>query len=171
MSSPFPRICPFLNVVHEPYLLVDTRAQRLHRMIENRIDVTYTISTAQRGIGNRENSLQTPPGVHRIVEKIGATTPLRGEFKDRIFTGVTIPHSDAGPNRILTRILRLAGCEPGINQGDGIESYQRYIYLHGTNREDRIGTPFSHGCILLKNDDIVTLFETVREGTIVFIDS
>jgi lipoprotein-anchoring transpeptidase ErfK/SrfK len=73
-------------------------------------------------------------------------------------------------NLILTRILRLDGLEPGINKGEKIDSYARYIYIHGTNREDLIGKPMSHGCICMRNNDIIELFDSVEEGTLVIID-
>jgi UDP-N-acetylmuramate--alanine ligase len=70
----------------------------------------------------------------------------------------------------LTRILRLEGLEEGINKGPGVDSFERYIYIHGTGREDLIGTPLSHGCVCLRNLDIIRLFGMVKESTLVYID-
>ena len=71
---------------------------------------------------------------------------------------------------ILTRILRLEGLEEGVNRGPGIDSFERYIYIHGTNKERQIGAPMSNGCVCMKNNDVVALFNSVKEGTIVVID-
>ena len=71
---------------------------------------------------------------------------------------------------ILTRILRLRGLEPGINSGPGIDSWERYIYIHGTNHEELIGTPISHGCVCMRNRDIIELYDSIQEETIVVID-
>jgi len=66
--------------------------------------------------------------------------------------------------------MRLEGLEDGINRGPNIDSFDRYIYIHGTNREEQIGTPISHGCICMKHNDIIKLFDIVTEDTIVIID-
>jgi len=73
-------------------------------------------------------------------------------------------------NLILTRILRLEGLEEGINRGAGVDSYERYIYIHGTGREDLVGTPLSQGCVCMRNHDVIRLFDKVKEGTLVYID-
>jgi UDP-N-acetylmuramate--alanine ligase len=130
----------------------------------------FAISTSRFGIGNQEGSFKTPDGIHRICEKIGAGAPLCRIFKDRCDTGfIWTPEINEG-NLILTRILRLEGLEDGINKGAGIDSFERYIYIHGTNLEAYIGTPISHGCICMRNNDIIELFDIIEEGTIVYID-
>ena len=151
-------------------LRVDTAAQKLHVLEGDRVIRSYNVSTSKYGVGNRENSFQTPPGVHRISEKIGDGAPAGRIFRDRLDTGVDWHRGVAGENLILTRILRLQGIEPGVNSGPGIDSYERYLYIHGTNREDLIGTPISHGCVCMRNEDIIELFDSVEEGTIVVID-
>lgn len=130
----------------------------------------YDVSTSRFGHGIRENSFKTPPGVHRIKEKIGNGAPAGRIFKDRNDTGINWDRGVSEDNLILTRILRLEGLEEGINKGDGVDSYERCIYIHGTNREDLVGTPLSHGCLCLRNKDIIRLFEMVREGMLVYID-
>jgi len=127
-------------------------------------------STSAFGFGNRENSYKTPLGVHRIKDKIGAGAPLGRIFKGRADTGIDWDRSSDEENLILTRIMRLEGMEEGINKGQGVDSYDRYIYIHGTNREKLVGTPLSHGCIALKNIDVIELFDIVREGTLVYIE-
>ena len=130
----------------------------------------YPASSSRLGVGIREDSLKTPPGIHRICEKIGAGAPVGRIFRDREDTGEDWDHTSDEENIILTRILRLEGLEPGVNKGKGIDTYERYVYIHGTNREQDIGTPFSHGCICMRNTDIVALFDMVPEGTILYID-
>jgi len=135
----------------------------------------YPVSTALNGCGCEENSFKTPTGLHQISEKIGDGEPVGMLFKGRQATGdlIDIETSvmDTGKDQITSRILWLGGLEPGINQGDGVDSHDRYIYIHGTNEEGRIGHAVSHGCIRMKNTDVVELFDLVNEGTAVIINS
>ncbi|HYA87415.1 MAG TPA: L,D-transpeptidase family protein [Nitrospirota bacterium] len=160
----------FLNDSNEPFLVVSIEMQTLFVCNNDTIVERYEISTSRFGNGNRENSLKTPLGVHRIRGKFGAGAPAGRIFIDREDTGDDWDHGLNGDNLILTRILRLEGLEEGINKGAGVDSYERYIYIHGTGREDLIGTPLSHGCVCMRNLDIIRLFETVKEGTVVYID-
>ena len=129
----------------------------------------YPISTSANGLGEANGSHCTPRGRHRIAEKIGAFAPLCSAFKSRQPTGeVWTPELDAefpGRDWILTRILWLEGLEPGKNKGGSVDSHNRYIYIHGTNEEHKLGSPASHGCIRMKNADIAELFDLVKEGT------
>jgi lipoprotein-anchoring transpeptidase ErfK/SrfK len=152
------------------FLLVDTAKQQLYIMMDNTPLAEFPVSTSRFGLGNIENSLKTPQGLHRVKEKYGHNAPLGRVFRDRLDTGEDWPIGTPGENLILTRILRLEGLEPGINVGPGIDSYERYIYIHGTNNEKSIGLPSSHGCVCMKNNDIITLFDQTPEGTLVFID-
>jgi lipoprotein-anchoring transpeptidase ErfK/SrfK len=158
------------GTVSKRYVAVDTAAQRLLVITDGSIDKSYPVSTSSRGTGNREGSFQTPRGVHRIREKYGAGAPAGRIFRDRLDTGETWPIGKRGENLIMTRILRLEGLEAGVNKGPGIDSYERYIYIHGTNNEHRIGEPFSQGCVCMKNADIIELFDFLEEGAIVIID-
>lgn len=125
----------------------------------------YPVSTARRGLGCRQDSYQTPTGWHRIEDRIGALASTGQEFVARKPTGPVWPvlewmgHSEE--DRILTRILRLRGLEPGHNAGPGIDSYDRFIYIHGTNQEQVLGQAVSHGCIRMANLDIKDLFERI----------
>lgn len=158
----------FLNP--DRIIIVNTEHQKLH-LIENRKNIrSFDVSTSLFGIGNRNGSNMTPPGIHRIEEKIGKDAPSGRIFESRNDTGRNWYEGLNGDNLILTRILRLRGLEKGINSGPGIDSYERYIYIHGTNQENRIGIPNSHGCVCMRNQDIIELFDSVEEGTIVFID-
>jgi hypothetical protein len=135
----------------------------------------YPVSTAANGAGEEDGSHCTPRGRHRIAEKIGAFAPLCSAFKSRQLTGeVWTPELDAeypGRDWILTRILWLEGLEPGKNQGGTVDTHNRYIYIHGTNEEHKLGTPASHGCIRMKNADVAELFDLVKEGTEVRISA
>jgi lipoprotein-anchoring transpeptidase ErfK/SrfK len=154
----------------QKFLFVDIPLQRLYCVDGDAVTCEYPVSTSKYGVGNEDGSLKTPPGVHRVREKYGDGAPVGRVFRDRVDTGEDWPVGMPGENLILTRILRLEGCEDGINRGQGIDSYERYIYIHGTNNEQAIGAPASHGCVCMKNGDIVRLFDTVLEGTLVFID-
>jgi hypothetical protein len=169
------------------WLLVDVARQRLH-LLEGEAPVAdWPVSTAAAGVDAREGSGGTPPGVHRIGRRIGAGAPPGMVFVSREPTGHiwkpgardhgprSAANGDvhAAPNHdhdlILTRVLTLDGLEEGVNRGPGVDSASRYIYLHGTNAEDRLGTPCSHGCVRLANADVATLFDLVREGDPVVI--
>jgi len=100
----------------------------------------YPVSTAANGAGEQNGSYCTPRGRHRIAE-------------------------NPGRDWILTRILWLDGLEPGRNKGGTVDTHNRYIYIHGTHEEHRIGTPASHGCIRMKNADVAELFDLVKVGT------
>ena len=164
------KIKKYLADPGEPYLVQSIEAQKLFVCERESIIEQYDSSTSRFGTGIRENSCKTPPGVHRIKEKIGSGAPAGRIFKDRVDTGIDWDGSSAEENLILTRILRLEGLEEGINKGAGVDSYERYIYIHGTNREDLVGTPLSHGCLCLRNRDIIRLFESVKEGTVLYIE-
>lgn len=133
---------------------------------------SYPVSTSKRPPSNIKNSLGTPRGLHEIAERIGAGQPPGIVFKARVSTGHHFrelsPALDNG-NLITSRILWLRGLEPGVNRGGDVDTYERYIYIHGTNREDLIGEPQSAGCVLMRNLDIVELYEHVRTGDLVWI--
>jgi len=122
----------------------------------------YPVSTASYGVGCNAGSNKTPSGKLRIAEKIGHGCAVGTVFKGRIPTGEiwTEQGGPAGADLILTRILWLEGCEPS-----NANTKERYIYLHGTNHEQLLGTPCSHGCIRLSNKDILEVFDLVPEGT------
>lgn len=125
----------------------------------------YAVCTARKGVGEQRGSECTPRGKHIIRAKIGAGAPLGAVFRGRRATGEI--HSDeldaAFPGRdwILTRILWLSGCEPGFNRLGQVDTMRRYIYIHGTPDRVPLGTPSSHGCINMRNTDVVELFDRV----------
>ena len=133
----------------------------------------YVVSTGKNGIGEQENSGKTPRGWHRIAEKFGANEPKNAVFKARQWTGEVYDTELAAeyPERdwILSRILWLSGLEAGFNQGEGCDTYQRYIYIHGTPETEPMGIPMSHGCIRMRNDEVVELFNLVPIDAKVYI--
>lgn len=157
-------------------LVVDTAAQpQTLRLVENgQVTATWVISAATNGVGARKGSEQTPPGVHRVAQKIGDGAPLGTIFKARQNSGqiaqiLTGADQRSTADNVTTRILWLDGLEPGVNKGGDVDSYQRYIYIHGTDEEGRLGKPASHGCIRMRNQDVIDLFERVPENTLVVI--
>lgn len=118
-----------------------------------------------------ENSLGTPTGLHKIDEKIGGDAPAGMVFVGRVPTGRCYWEyaPEETKNFITSRILWLRGLEPGHNSGPGCDSHDRYIYIHGTNREDTFETSTSHGCVQLRNTDVIALFDAVHSGTLVLI--
>ena len=124
----------------------------------------FQISTSEKGMGFTEGSFRTPTGNFEISEKIGEGEPIRTRFVARVPAGVWEPSEPIEDDLVLTRILRLDG-----KDAENANSMERYIYIHGTNREDQIGTPASHGCIRLANSDMVELFDLIPAGTPVHI--
>ncbi len=133
---------------------------------------SYPISTSRRPPSNVKHSLGTPRGLHEIAERIGAGQPPGMVFRSRIPTGhhfSELPDTPENENLITSRILWLRGLEPGVNRGGDVDTYERYVYLHGTNHDARIGEPLSAGCVLMRNLDIVELYEQVRPADQVLI--
>jgi hypothetical protein len=128
---------------------------------------TFRCSTSKFGIGELAGSNKTPRGLHRIARKIGGGWPLGTVFKGRQVVGFTwqgLPQAS-----ITHRILWLEGMEPGFNRGGNVDSFQRYIYIHGTGNETTLGRPDSHGCVHLSGDDLLPLYDKLPEGTLVWI--
>ncbi len=134
---------------------------------------SYAVSTALNGAGNESGSGKTPLGIHRIRAKIGGGQPANAVFVGRRPTGEIYSPALAEqfPKRdwILSRILWLCGCEPGVNRLGHVDSQRRYIYIHGTPDSEPMGEPRSHGCIRMRNTDVIALFDRVASGTSVRI--
>jgi len=137
------------------------------------VKVRYSVSTAANGVGCEKNSGCTPLGGHIVRAKIGAGMPLNTVFVGRRPTGETLSPQLAAqyPQRdwILTRIMWLSGSEVGRNRLGNVDSMQRYIYIHGTPDSEPMGQPRSHGCVRMRNQDVVELFDWVDIGTPVVI--
>ncbi len=156
----------------ERLLFVRISTQTLQFFRQGVLVRSFAISTSLRPPSNLKGSLGTPRGLHEIAERVGAGQPPGMVFKARIPTGQHFselpPSADTG-NLITSRILWLRGLESGVNRGGAVDTYDRYVYIHGTNHEDRIGQPQSGGCVLMRNLEIVELYEAVRAGDLVMI--
>jgi len=131
--------------------------------------IEVKVSTAANGVGEKYGSEQTPRGRHVICARIGDAQPINSVLVGRRPTGemYTAELRALYPQRdwILTRILWLKGCEKGKNRMGDVDTMRRYIYIHGAPDDIEMGTPGSRGCVRMRNDDIVKLFELVRAGT------
>ncbi len=139
--------------------------QQLYGFAEGRLVLRLPVSTALNGAGEQNGSNCTPRGLHQVRAKIGDGLPLGAVLRGRRWTqevwsaelGAQFP----GRDWILTRILWLSGCEPGVNRLGPVDTFRRYIYLHGTPDSEPMGVPLSHGCIRLRNRDVLELFPRV----------
>ena len=157
----------------DPCIEINIAEQKLRLLSGDRVLHEYAVSTAKNGPGEIMHSECTPRGEHVIADKIGAGCIPGTVFIAREPTG-EIYHPqlrEQAPERdwILTRILWLRGTEPGENQGGEVDSYQRYIYIHGSPDDVEIGKPGSRGCIRMSNADVMDLFDQVKMGTRVII--
>ena len=154
----------------QPFLWISVDEQCLRVIDDARVIWQAPCSTAANGVGAVKNSNQTPPGWHVIATKIGADAQWGQVFRSKRPTAERwAPGMDTREDLVLTRVLALDGLEPGKNKGGSVDSFERFIYIHGTNGEAQIGVPNSHGCIRLTNDDVIALFNMVVEGTPVLI--
>jgi len=153
-------------------IVVSVHEQILIHRRHNGVRKSYRVSTARAGTGNLRSSFQTPIGRHRIYEKIGAGLPAGTVFRGRQPIGLYEDlRNSQSQDWILTRIIWLEGCQTGINRRGIHDTRNRYIYIHGTDEEHLIGTPASHGCIRMCNDDILELFEHCHVNEMVVIRS
>ncbi|MGI9343200.1 MAG: L,D-transpeptidase family protein [Gammaproteobacteria bacterium] len=150
-------------------LTISLTDQRLEVLDDDVPQRCFAVSTSGWGPGERINSQCTPRGRHVIRAKIGAGQPAGAVFVARRPTGevFTAGAAEREPERdwILTRILWLSGCEVGHNRLGAVDSMRRYIYIHGAPDDAPMGVPFSHGCIRMRNSDVIELFDLVDVGT------
>jgi lipoprotein-anchoring transpeptidase ErfK/SrfK len=129
----------------------------------------YSVSTGLNGPGQADGSGCTPTGEHYVRARIGAGQPVNTVYRGRRPTGEiysqNLAETNPGRDWILTRILWLCGCEWGRNRGPGVDTFRRFIYIHGTPDSEPMGVARSHGCIRMRNTDIVELFDRVPAGT------
>lgn len=161
-------------MTRERIIEVSLAGQRLYLREGPDVLMDIRVSTARNGPGEKLDSECTPRGWHEIHAKIGAECPPNTVFVGRKPTGEVYSKgyaATAAPGRdwILTRILWLQGLEPGRNCGGDVDSLQRYIYIHGTPDDVALGMPGSRGCVRVRNDDMVRLFDLVEVGTRVHI--
>ncbi|MDP2138763.1 MAG: L,D-transpeptidase [Candidatus Didemnitutus sp.] len=157
----------------ERVIVVSIAQQRLGFYRAGKLEKVYLVSTSRRPPSNVKDSLGTPRGLHEIAERIGAGAPPGIVFKARVGTGhhfSELSPEEQERNLITTRILWLRGLEPDRNAGGDVDTYSRYVYIHGTNREEGLGTPASSGCVQMGNLDIIELYDEVRTGDQVWIE-
>ena len=160
-------------------LIVSINRQRL-RVLEQTVRVPPTaffpcyqrrwehlISTSAWGVGQTVNSNQTPLGLHRVARKIGGGQPIGTVFRSRQPVGRTWQGLPQGA--IVHRIFWLEGMEPGFNRGGEVDTFRRYIYIHGFGDETTLGRPNSHGCVHLAAKDLIPLYDYLPAGTLVWI--
>ena len=147
--------------------------QRLQLLQDSHIVLDFTVSTAKNGAGEINGSEQTPRGWHQIRAKIGEHCQSGTVFVGRRPTGEIFAPAlkKQHPDRdwILTRILWLSGLEPGFNRMGKVDTMRRFIYIHGCPDDDTLGQPGSHGCVKMRNQDVISLFQQVDAGTKVLI--
>ena len=154
-------------------IFVSIKKQKLYYIKDNKIITEFIISSSAYGTGNKAGSNKTPLGLHKVNQKYGEKTPINGRMVGRVFYGeIATIYKDSTKSKtddVTTRILWLKGLEQGKNKGEGIDSFKRYIYIHGTSEEGRLGTPASHGCIRMTNKEVIDLYSKVAIGTLVLI--
>ena len=162
-----------ITYAENTHIEVDISEQRLYLIENSLIKASYPISTSKYGEGSIENSFKTPLGKHSIKEMIGEEAEINTIFTSRINTkrSATIidQFEDTDNDYVTSRIMWLDGEEDGLNKGENVDSFRRYIYIHGTHEEGLIGTKASHGCIRMFNYDVIELFNLVNIGTKVLI--
>jgi len=161
------------NQIFEEILFVSVKEQKLYHIKNDKIIKEYIISSSAYGIGSEAGSNKTPLGLHKVKQKYGEKTPINGRMVGRVFyEEIATIYTDSTKSKtddVTSRIFWLEGLEKGKNKGDGIDSYKRYIYIHGTSEEGRLGTPASHGCIRMKNKEVIDLYKAIEVGTLVLI--
>ena len=161
------------NKSFDEVLFVNITEQKMYYIKEGGIVKTYVISSSSYGVGNKAGSNKTPIGLHKVKQKFGEKTPINGKMIGRVFYGniatIYTDNTKSKTDDVCSRILWLVGLEEGLNKGEGIDSYNRYIYIHGTSEEGRLGKPASHGCIRMKNKEVIELYEKIKIGTLVLI--
>ena len=162
------------NMISGMEIQISIDQQELKVVDDEKIVKTYVISSSSYGEGSAEGSFKTPLGEHFIKKKIGDGVKLGGRFEGRVFYGEIYPIYEKDEvyvedDVVQTRILWLSGLEEGKNKGKGVDSFERYIYIHGTPEEWLLGTKASKGCIRMANKDVIELFDIVEENTKVII--
>ncbi len=173
----FDKINQYLGVINKNYteemIFVSIEKQTLYHINKKEIINKYVISSGELGVGNQQGSNKTPLGLHKVKEKFGDETPENGRMIGRVFYGqiatILKDTSRSKTDDVTSRIMWLDGQEEGYNKGGEVDSYKRYIYIHGTSEEGRLGIPSSHGCIRMRNKDIIELYDKIKLGTLVLI--
>ena len=158
-----------LSMSDELRIEIDISNQRLYVIQNSAQTHSFAISSSKYGEGSTVNSFKTPLGKHSVRTMIGENVPKNTIFISRINTkrqaDIIESFNDSSDDYVTSRIIWLTGEEPGLNSGEGIDSYNRYIYIHGTHEEGLIGSKASHGCIRMFNDDVIKLYGMIKKGT------
>lgn len=158
----------------ENFVSISIKKQQLYYYTPQGQMASYPVSTAKNGAGEQMGSECTPRGWHKVYALIGGGAMENSVFVGRKFTGEMYSPEllEKFPNRdwILTRIIQLEGLEEGRNRGGSVDSLQRYIYIHGTPDTTNLSEPGSHGCIRMRNSDIIALATTLSLNTYVCIE-
>lgn len=146
-------------------IVVSVRDQKLALLRNGKAVRSYDISTSKYGVGSRSGSYKTPRGVHAVASKVGSGQPKGMVFESCRPTGKVIRPNTPGRDQIVSRVMQLNGLESGNRN-----SFSRRIYIHGTAEESKIGVPASYGCIRMRSDDVVELYDLVARGDMVAIE-
>mgnify|MGYP001115360353 FL=1 len=161
------------NQSFQNFIYVGVKRQELDLYLNGNHIISYPVSTSMHGAGTKAGSDMTPIGLHKIKGKFGSDVPIGGILKARKYTGniasIQTNPVKTGEDAITTRVLTLEGLENGINKGGQLDSYGRHIYIHGTAEEGLIGQPASHGCVRMRNEDVIDLFNRIDKGLKVII--
>ena len=167
------KVTNYISTDYSELLFVSIDNQKMYHIKEGAIVKKYIISSSEYGTGSVDGSNKTPLGLHKVKEKYGDEIPINGRMIGRVFYGqIATVYNDKTKSKtddVTSRIFWLEGLEQGKNKGEGIDSYKRYIYIHGTSEEGRLGTPASHGCIRMRNKDVIDLYKIIEVDTLVLI--
>ena len=164
MAAPVPGVC------YRPRMdILITLADQTLTLRDGAETTLFSVSTARAGAGCRQGSNATPLGRHLVRARFGEGLPAGAVFRGRRFHGELYDPARAAARPaqdwILSRILWLGGLQPGLNQGGDVDSFRRFIYIHGTPDSEPMGEPASHGCIRMRNTDVIALFARVPVAT------
>jgi hypothetical protein len=152
-------------------IFINTENQKLYLLVNHKIKYEFSISSSLKGTGCQVDSNKTPIGLHTVISKIGSGLPAGTLFKNRRPTKRIINYLPTDKyDYITSRIIRLSGLEDKVNKGGEVDTYNRYIYIHGTPHFDKLGQPKSHGCIRMSDNDVISLFNSIKYKTLVLID-
>jgi hypothetical protein len=154
------------------WLYVSIASQQLWLLEDDNVILQLVCSTSKNPPSCVADSLGTPTGIHAIAAKIGCGAPAGAVFKGRVRVADhfnQLPETEQQTNLITSRILRLKGMEPGHNAEPKNNAWERFVYVHGTNHPQKLGQPFSAGCVLLSDPDVINLYDQVSEGDLLWI--
>lgn len=161
------------DVKLDTFIYVGVERQEMYLFMNGTVEKVYDVSTSKHGAGTQNGSNCTPVGLHCVKGKYGEGVPAGGIMVGRKYTGrvahIVEDPVETGKDEITSRVITLKGMEEGINRGGEIDTFKRKIYIHGTAEEGLIGMPASHGCIRMRNEDVIELFSMVDEGLPIII--